>query len=50
MASKLFGIHISDEIVLGLMIEQIMVKLEKGLLRLKTNPTSFIGRQPLSTI
>lgn len=43
-ATKLLGIHIDDEIVHGLMTKKIKVKLERGLQRLKINPTSLIGR------
>lgn len=43
-ASKLLGIHIAEEIVLGLMTKQLRIKLERGLQRLRLNPASLIGR------
>lgn len=42
--SKLIRIHIADKIILGLMTEQLRVKLERGLYRLRINPMSLIGR------
>lgn len=43
-ATKLLGIHIADEIIPGLMAEQLRVKLERGLQRLRINPMLLIGR------
>lgn len=43
MAKKLLGIHIAEEIMLGVM-QELRVKLERGLQQLQINPTSLIGR------